>query len=196
MSQSNRNVIRAYELGFYFDFNKGELVRPTGYRRKELKIYGKQRYPVDSFTENGKSRSFKIHRLAAYQIFGNLVFKKDVVVRHLDDNPLNLSFENISIGSVKENSHDIPLEVRSNRLKHARSFQKRPSTCATKDDVVRSILKDYFAEAHFKNLSTYGLVPKLASKYGKTKSCIESIVHGKSFKDVYQEVKKELGIGS
>ncbi|QVG64002.1 hypothetical protein Mithridates_00115 [Acinetobacter phage Mithridates] len=196
MSQANRNVVRAYELGFYFDFNTHELVRPTGYRRKEFKLYGKQRYPVDAFIEDGRSRSFKIHRLAAYQIFGSAIFRKGLVVRHLDDNPLNISYENLSVGTVKDNSCDVPVEIRSERLKHARSFQKRPPTCDTEDDVVKNILKDYFQHVYMNNSSTYGLVPELAKRYGKTKSCIESIVHGKSFKDIYQEVKRELSIGS
>lgn len=192
LSRHDRIVILAKELGFGFDFQTCEIIRPSGHRRKIDKVYGQQRYPVDSFSYEGKSYSFKIHRFCAYLKFGNEMFSENIVVRHLDDNPLNLSWGNLELGTPKDNSQDIEKSSRSLRAKHARSFQERPSQCRTSDDVVKEILVDFFTKTQGLGRTPYGLNTSLANKYGKSKSAIESIVYGKSFKDIYEVVYKEF----
>ena len=120
------------------------------------------------------------------------MFSENIVVRHLDDNPLNLSWGNLELGTPKDNSQDIEKSSRSLRAKHARSFQERPSQCRTSDDVVKEILVDFFTKTQGLGRTPYGLNTSLANKYGKSKSAIESIVYGKSFKDIYEVVYKEF----
>ena len=57
------------------------------------------------------TRSF-VHRLQAFQKFGDVIFKEGVVVRHLDGISTNNSYDNIGIGSPSDNMLDIPKEKR------------------------------------------------------------------------------------
>jgi hypothetical protein len=57
------------------------------------------------------TRSF-VHRLQAFQKYGDIIFKEDVVVRHLDGISTNNSYDNIGIGSFSDNMLDIPKEKR------------------------------------------------------------------------------------
>ena len=64
-----------------------------------------------------------VHRLQAYQKFGDKIFESGTVVRHLDGNSLNNNFDNIEIGTQQENMMDIPTEQRIAHAKHAASTQ-------------------------------------------------------------------------
>ncbi len=50
----------------------------------------------------------KVHRLQAYQLFGDKIFEPGVVVRHLDSDTKNNSLSNIAIGTYKDNHMDRP----------------------------------------------------------------------------------------
>jgi len=60
----------------------------------------------------GKTIKVRVHRLQAYQKFGEIIFNEDIVVRHLDGNGLNNSWDNIEIGSYSDNMMDKPKEER------------------------------------------------------------------------------------
>lgn len=57
------------------------------------------------------SKSVRVHRFVAYKKFGEELFNAECV-RHLDGNSKNNSFENIEIGTLSENSMDIPQKTR------------------------------------------------------------------------------------
>jgi hypothetical protein len=59
-----------------------------------------------------ESYSLKIHKIQAYQKYGDAIFKKGIVVRHKDGNSLNNSWDNILIGTQSDNMMDIPKEQR------------------------------------------------------------------------------------
>jgi hypothetical protein len=48
----------------------------------------------------------KVHQLAAYQKYGDKVFKDGIQVRHLDNNSLNNAEDNITIGTAFDNAGD------------------------------------------------------------------------------------------
>jgi hypothetical protein len=52
------------------------------------------------------------HRLQAYQKYGDRIYKKGIVVRHLDNNKQNNSRNNIAIGTIQQNNLDNPKELR------------------------------------------------------------------------------------
>ena len=52
------------------------------------------------------------HRMVAYAKFKNKIYQNCTVVRHLDGNPLNNSWDNIAIGSYSDNRMDIPKSIR------------------------------------------------------------------------------------
>jgi hypothetical protein len=57
------------------------------------------------------TRSF-VHRLQAYQKFGDKIFETGIVVRHLNGISTDNSYDNIGIGTYSENSLDVPKEKR------------------------------------------------------------------------------------
>lgn len=68
------------------------------------------------------SRGIKIvyvHKLQAYQKFGSVALDDGVVVRHLDGNKQNNGLDNISIGSLSDNSLDVPHEERVRHMARA-----------------------------------------------------------------------------
>ena len=52
------------------------------------------------------------HRMVAYAKFKDKIYQDGTVVRHLDGNPLNNSWDNIDIGSYSDNMMDIPKHIR------------------------------------------------------------------------------------
>lgn len=70
-----------------------------------------------------RPQNVPVHRLQAYQKFGDKIFESGIVVRHLDGNSLNNNFDNIEIGTQQENMMDIPVEQRISHAKHAAATQ-------------------------------------------------------------------------
>lgn len=62
--------------------------------------------------EDGKLASVFVHKLVAYQKFGDDAFAQGVMVRHLDGDSLNNRPSNILIGSASNNSMDRAAETR------------------------------------------------------------------------------------
>lgn len=69
--------------------------------------------------DNGKVRRVPFHRMIAYAKFGDDIYIDGMVVRHLDGNPLNNSWDNIEIGTASDNAMDIPRDRRVARSKNA-----------------------------------------------------------------------------
>lgn len=59
------------------------------------------------------------HRMVAYAKFKNKIYQNGTVVRHLDGNPLNNSWDNIDIGSYSDNMMDIPKSIRVEKARLA-----------------------------------------------------------------------------
>lgn len=104
-----------------------------------------------------------MHRFQAYFKFGDEIYKNDAVVRHLNGNPLDNSWDNIEIGSQQENNLDKLPEVRT-KAAYLASRKK----VKFNDDIVKQIRLDY------KNGLNYS---ELMSKYDiKSKGTISYIV--------------------
>lgn len=61
--------------------------------------------------DSNPTRSF-VHRLQAYQKFGDKIFEDGIVVRHLNGISTDNSYDNIDIGTYSQNSLDVPKEKR------------------------------------------------------------------------------------
>lgn len=74
--------------------------------------------------ESGDRRNIMVHRLVAYQKFGNKMFNKHIQVRHFDGNCTNNLDENILLGTSKENNMDklpsVRLRAAINASNHAK----------------------------------------------------------------------------
>lgn len=95
-------------------YNKGNKLKPKVDKQGYLFIRITDRY--------GKMRELKLHRLVAYEKYGEAMFEPGIMVRHLDDVKTNNAWDNLVLGTNSDNQQDIPAEKRRERsLKSARS---------------------------------------------------------------------------
>lgn len=104
----NKNELIAVAKGYSIT-KDGEIISPFG------KIKGCFHNGYNTFkirVESKKSITIRVHRLQAYQKFGNKIYEQGIEVRHLDNVSINNSWANISIGTHSENMMDKPKEMR------------------------------------------------------------------------------------
>jgi predicted nucleic acid-binding Zn ribbon protein len=82
------------------------FISRDGYVRTSLKV-------------NGKNKMLFAHRLQAYQKYGEAIYSKGILVRHLDGDKTNNKVDNIAIGSARDNMMDVPKQVRVERASKA-----------------------------------------------------------------------------
>lgn len=103
LSKSNKAVIEAYMRGYRVS-EDGSIIGLKG-----STINGKissKNYKWITIRIGSKSFVVFIHRLQAYQKFGEKIFEPGILVRHLNNDPLDNSWDNIDIGTDKDNFHD------------------------------------------------------------------------------------------
>ncbi len=125
MSIGKEALLRAYEKGYRVV--NGEVISP--FSGNPLKLMVDTRgYLTFSIKRPGlyKVDNVLVHRLLAYQKYGDDLFKEGIEVRHKDNDKLNNSEENILIGNHEQNMHDIPKVDRKkyaiNASSHLRKF--------------------------------------------------------------------------
>lgn len=96
-------------------------------------------YPFICIRLDGKKINIQIHRIQAYQKFGEEIYKEGIQVRHLDGNHRNNSFDNIEIGFQSSNMMDIPKEKRNKKSSEAHKIYS--------DEIVQEI-KDFHKLGH------------------------------------------------
>ncbi len=104
----------AYVKGFRVT-EAGELYNPRGKRIAGYVSGGYLTTGVRLSTERDSDMPLAVHRLAAYQWFGEAIFNKGVMVRHLDGNALNNARTNLALGTAYDNSMDMKSEARRHR---------------------------------------------------------------------------------
>lgn len=108
-----------------FAYDKGYCVDDIGnvyYHNKLRKLRSHNGYKRFSFRHDGKIIHVKVHQLQAYQKYGDEIFKENIVIRHLNGNPSDNSYDNIAIGTASDNMMDIPENIRKAKALHASSF--------------------------------------------------------------------------
>lgn len=111
----------ALERGFDID-KEGNMY---GIRGTILKCSNKNGYKVSGIKINGITKNIFAHRLQAYKKFGDKIFEEGIMVRHLDGDSTNNSWDNIGIGTNSDNMMDISAEVRLAKALHATSFTRK-----------------------------------------------------------------------
>lgn len=122
VSISNELVRHVVKNGYRVD-RFGNVYNTKGI----LRSCNKDKHGYNRFTikYEGKCRSVYVHKVVAYQKFGEEAFKKGQQVRHLNGKQDDCSYENISIGTPSENIYDINVDVRKKKaLKAAKSLRK------------------------------------------------------------------------
>lgn len=100
-----------FEKGYTINEN-GMVFNNSGKRIGHLRHKANAPYEIIRFRINGKICTVYTHRLQAYKKFGEQIYNKGILVRHLDGNSLNNSWDNISIGTNSDNQMDIEKDKR------------------------------------------------------------------------------------
>lgn len=118
-SKNNTSLIESYNKGYRIINEK------IFYKNKEVKVNLKKTgyFGFCIRLKNGERYVIMVHRLVAYQKYGDEMFDKDV--RHKDGNSKNNREDNIILGTHSENMMDIPENIRYNKAVHASSFIKK-----------------------------------------------------------------------
>lgn len=111
-----------------FAVNKGYIVDKNGIvtfngKERHLSLDRKGYYRFCVQCEDGKKVNLMVHRLQAYQKFGDEIFKPGIVVRHLNGISTDNSYDNIEIGTHSDNMMDKPKDVRVKQAKLAASHR-------------------------------------------------------------------------
>jgi len=108
------NIKIAYNMGYRISF-EGKILNKHGDVLKGEKNNGYNYIKFRSPDNYKKMIGCKCSRLQAYQKFGDLVFIEGNVVRHLNNDRGDDSFNNIGIGTQSQNCMDNPVEDRNQR---------------------------------------------------------------------------------
>lgn len=150
-----------YRKGYIIN-ESGQLISPKGKIRKTY-INKYNRYHYCSIRINGKVFSFPIHRLAAFQKYGEKLFEQDCV-RHLDGNSLNNALDNIEIVSWSDNMMDIPRDIRiaksRNAFRHLKGYR---------DEEEVNKIKEYKKNHSYKETIKRFKLPSMGSLWYKLK---------------------------
>lgn len=120
MTKNQEGVINANKKGYIVD-EDGNVF----YKNKKRKLTNDCNYLRFTIRCNKVHYYIKVHQLQAYQKFGDKIFENGIVVRHLNGNSLDNSYENIDIGTYQDNILDIPQEIRLKKAIHASSFNQK-----------------------------------------------------------------------
>lgn len=163
--QGKRIEEKAYQAGYRVT-EEGEVISP--HSGKPLKLY-LRKHGYLSFSYDHTDKVW-VHRLQAFQKYGERIYEPGIQVRHLDGNSVNNRADNIAIGTQSENMMDRRPEDRLAHAKHAASHIRKLSA----EDVVA--MRE--ARAAGAKLSD------LCRRYGMSMGGISDIVTGKQRVDV------------
>lgn len=130
----------AYNRGYRISID-GSIINPKGKILKGNIRTANRKYSQLVFTlkVDGKSKHCGVHRLQAYQKYGNKIYGNRILVRHIDGNYLNNSFDNIEIGNHLDNYLDIPQHKREEHLNNMR-LKRKPKYS---QELINSIKREY-----------------------------------------------------
>jgi len=118
-----------------------------GYRAKEGRVYNPKGIPLSlrktssgyldfGYYKKGKGKvRLRVHRLVAYQKYGNVMFEEGIECRHSDSNIGNNIDDNILIGSHSENMLDRPKKYRMAQSVIASEAAKEKTIKYTNEEV-------------------------------------------------------------
>lgn len=181
LNKHHRTILEVYNKGYRVT-DEGKLCGPKKVR--ELKLYGKQIYPSFTVTIDSKVCNLSVHKFAAYCFYGSKVFEPGIHVRHLNGDVLDISKQNIQLGTPSQNNLDKPVKVRIAAAKKARAAQPfTPLNAKLTEEQVQEIKKIYHTQKNkkFKN----GVVEELKRKYGVSKTVIANIGNGTQYPNVF-----------
>jgi transposase len=144
VSKSNIALVETYNQGVRCD-EEGNLLSPDNTPRRLRE--DKDGYLIFSNNVSFGSYPVKLHRLQAYQKYGDKLFEDGIMTRHLDGNPKNNNINNIDIGDNYQNQQDIPEDIRKKRSVRGLIEAKKANTKYT-DEFKREVAEYMYIECH------------------------------------------------
>lgn len=139
--------------GIVFSFN-GEKI---------TLLDNKRGYFYFNIRNNGKVTKILVHRFQAFIKFGDSIYNNGIVVRHLNGDSHDNSYDNIEIGTQQDNNLDILPEIRAKKAYYASRGNVKYD-----DELVKQIRFEH------SNGASYG---ELMKKYNiKSKGTISNII--------------------
>jgi len=139
---------------------EGVVKNPKGKILSGSKSDGYLKFSVR--TDFTSSYAMRFHKFQAYTKFGDKIFIKKNVVRHLNGIKTDNSYDNIEIGTQSDNIMD---RLEKDRKGHVKNKEGIP------DDIKKKIIKDREDSISYR---------KLAIKYGFPKSTIMDMIKKES----------------
>jgi HNH endonuclease len=169
-----------------------KIAYEKGYRMDKVGIiYGSKGKRVNGWIDNrgylkfgirtskNKDRQLQAHRLQAYQKFGDKIYDPKLIVRHLNNNPLDNSWDNIELGTKAENRMDMSQEDRIKSAQLANSSKRK---------LTPEQLKEFWIDHIVHNFGCR----KLSIKYNITDSCALDIINYKNYAEESKAIVEEL----
>jgi hypothetical protein len=162
----------AFDRGYHVD-GDGVLWSHTGNRMNPGP--GSTGYPrFTVVTPDGSRRAVMVHRLVGLQKFGDLVFRADLEVRHLDNNKFNFRPDNIGIGTGSENQMDRPVDARKTHAIAAATTLR-----SLTDPEVLEMRRLHAAKVPYR---------VLRARFGVSKSTVSYVCTGRTYRHLPVEV--------
>jgi len=159
-SRPNRAMLMAYGEGYRVS-DDGVLIDPNG--GSCAVRFSSTRYPIKSIKlkKGNPGVSMYLHKLMAYQKYGEAMFESGIEVRHLNGIKTDNSYNNIAIGTRSQNQMDIPKEQRSARAKAINTKKTTP------DEMIARVGEDWSSGVR---------IPELCKKYRLKDYCVQKIL--------------------
>ena len=118
------NIVEVAKRKGYTVNKEGNVIGVKGYKLRSSKdSNGYLRLGIRDF--NGKIQQLYVHRFVAYIKYGDSLFNTNIQVRHLNGDPCDNSWDNIAIGTPKENAMDKLPETRLRSAMIATSYVRK-----------------------------------------------------------------------
>lgn len=166
LSKNNQCLVIMAILGYNID-KDGNILKPSG-EIWDSSYFNSNSYKKVTFRPPAKyfgrvhARTVLPHRYQAFKKYGLIIFDDNICVRHLDNNKLNNSWDNIAIGTQSDNHHDNPAELNERNRKICMEAAQRAN-------INKNLEKINKIRADRKLGLTY---KELAEKYGVSKSTV------------------------
>jgi hypothetical protein len=115
---TSERIKYAHHIGYRVN-ELGEIINPQG---EKINGFFWENRNFFNIRNAGEFLKISVSKLQAFQKYGEASFEKGIVVRHLNQNSMDNSFDNIAIGTRSDSMFDQTPEQRLARSKHASSF--------------------------------------------------------------------------
>lgn len=141
----------AYKRGFRIE--KDGTPSHNGQKCEYTRKPNNRGYYYFTLSVKGKHKNCAFHRLQAYQKYGDMLYGDGILVRHLNGNPLDNSFDNIALGSHRDNAMDIPKDIRTRASEIGRfTMNYGGNGCKIPDSDKEKIRADHAAGMGYRRL--------------------------------------------